>query len=461
MPTYTPHTEDEISDMLAFLGLASLDQLFEAVPEAIRLVGELAIPRGRPEPDVYARIQQAAARNRPCGKDLVCFAGGGAYDHEVPAAVRALASRSEFVTSYTPYQPEVAQGVLQALFEFQTMVAALTDLEISNASLYDGAAALTEAVNLAASATGRSEVWVSAGVRPTWREVISTFSRGTGHVIREIPLDDGLTCWPSASDEAGHPAPGRSEDHAPGPAALVVSYPNHLGCLEDLSAVRALCDATGALMIAAFDPIASGVLRSPGSWGADIAVGEGQAVGMPLSFGGPYLGLFACSPASVRRMPGRLVGETLDVEGRVAYVTTLRAREQDIRREKASSNVCTNQTLMALTAAIQLAWLGPAGIAEVAIRSARATRHLRDLLLAIDGVEPLAGAPTLYEFSIRTPADPELLVERLADEGFLAGLPLDPYASGGLGEGLLLCATERRTRQEIEAFATAFAKALG
>jgi glycine dehydrogenase subunit 1 len=449
MSGYTPHTDADIASMLGFLGLSSLDELFTVVPEALRLAGGLDLPPGLPEPDVFARMQDLAAANRPCGRDLVCFAGAGAYDHEVPPVTRALAGRSEFVTSYTPYQPEVAQGVLQAVFEFQTLVARLSGLPVSNASLYDGAASLVEAVNLAVGATGREDVWVSRGVNPTWREVLVTFAAGTGHQITDVPLVGGTTDWAATVF-----------DDVPDPGAVVVAYPNYLGCLEDLAAARALCDRTGALLVVAFDPICAGVLRSPGDWGADVVVGEGQALGMPLSFGGPYLGLFACTTRYVRRLPGRLVGETVDAEGRRAYVTTLRAREQDIRREKATSNVCTNQTLMAVTAAIQLGWLGTSGIAEVALRSARGARYCRESLLALPGVESLTTAAVLREFALRLPVDSAMAVERLADEGFLAGVPLDPSYTGGRSDGLLVAVTERRTRAEIDAFVSAFDKAV-
>src|SRR5207253_384910 len=282
--------------------LDSLDDLFAVVPEGLRLAGGLDLAPGLSEPDVMAAMDGLAGRNRRSGRDLVCFAGGGAYDHEVPAATRRLAFRSEFVTAYTPYQPEVAQGVLQALFEYQTLLCRLTGMEVANSSLYDGASAGVEAANLAAVARG-----------------------------------------------------------------------------------------------------AAGLVRWPGGRGAAGVVGEGQPFGTPLSFGGPYLGLFTCRMEHVRRLPGRLVGETVDVEGRRAYVTTLRTREQDIRREKASSNVCTNQTLIAVACAVQLAWLGTAGLQQVALRCARGARYTRDALLAIDGVEPLVDAPVLREFAVRSP----------------------------------------------------------
>jgi glycine dehydrogenase subunit 1 len=434
MGHFVPHTDAEVAEMLAFMGLASVDELFSAIPEALRLAGGLDVAAGLSEPDVMAEMSRLAGANRACGSELVCFAGAGAYDHEVPAATRRLTFRSEFVTAYTPYQPEVAQGVLQALFEYQTLITRLAGVEIANASLYDGATACVEAVNLAVASSGRETVWVSQGVHPTWREVIRTFAAGTGHDIVEIPLVDGRTAWPADGE----------------PGAVLVQQPNFLGCLEDLEAAK----RTGALLLVAADPVSAGLIKSPGSQGADVVVGEGQPFGTPLSLGGPYLGLFACRQEHVRRLPGRLVGETLDVEGRRAYVTTLRTREQDIRREKASSNVCTNQTLIAVCCAIQLSWLGTAGLRDMALRCARGTRYTREALLAIDGVEPLVDAPVLREFAVRIPVPGDTVIERMADEGFLAGVALDDDYGGGL----LVAVTERRTRAEIDAYVAAFGK---
>jgi glycine dehydrogenase subunit 1 len=445
---FVAHTDAEIAEMLAFLGLEELDDLFAEIPEALRLGGGLDLPPAMSEPDVAWRLEDLAARNRPCGRDLVCFAGAGSYDHEIPAVVNSLASRSEFLTAYTPYQPEVSQGVLQAVFEFQTMIARLCGLDVANASLYDGAAALVEAVNLAVVATGHRRVLCSQGVNPHWRRQLETFSRGPGHEIDTVALSGGVTSWDEVVDD--------------GPfGAVVVAAPNFLGCLEDIGAARAVADRLGARLVVCFDPVSAGVLRPPGELGADVVVGEGQPFGTALGFGGPYLGLFACRLADVRRLPGRIVGETIDREGRHAYVMTLRAREQDIRRERASSNVCTNQTLMAVTAAIHLSWLGPKGLREVALRSARATRYTREALCRIDAVEPLTTAPVLREFAIKTPLAPEKLIERLVEEGFLAGVPVRAGFEGTAYEGgLLVAATERRTRSEIDDFAAAFEKAV-
>jgi len=451
---YLPHTDAEIHEMLSFLGLGDLDELFDAVPAALRLAGGLDLDEGLTEPDVLAEFESLSARNRPVGKQLVCFAGAGAYDHEVPAVVRALATRSEFVTAYTPYQAEVAQGVLQAVFEFQTMVARLAGLPVANASLYDGASSLVEAINLCVGATGRQRVLLSAGVHPHWRAVAQTLAAGTGHEIEVVPLAGGTTQWQLAP--RGGPV-----------GVVVVAQPNWLGCLEDVAAAREHADIDGALTVVAADPIAAGVLRTPGELGADVVVGEGQSLGTKLSFGGPYLGLFACSRDQVRRLPGRLVGETVDVAGTRAYVTTLRAREQDIRREKATSNVCTNQTLMAVTAAIQLSWLGPRGLAEVATRCAQGAHYLASQLAVLHSIVPATAAPYLREFAVETAAPAETVLARLADEGFLGGVAASALTGGDDGSlepgaaehTIVIAVTERRTRAELDAFAAAFGKA--
>lgn len=448
MPDFVPHTHEDIRAMLDFLGLATTDELFRAVPAALRLAGGLALPDGVSEADITAQLGAIGSANSHAGiapGGLVCFAGGGAYDHEVPAVTRALAGRSEFVTAYTPYQPEVAQGVLQALFEYQSLISRITGLEISNSSLYDGSAALVEAVNLAVAESKDATVVLSSGVHPNWRNVLRTFAKGTGHDIEVVPLVDGRTNWGSVE--------------ASNAGCVVVALTNYVGVIESIRDARALADRLGALLVVCQDPVSAGLLKSPGDVGADVVVGEGQAFGTALSFGGPYLGYFACSERLVRRLPGRLVGETADLDGRRAYVTTLRAREQDIRRERASSNVCTNETLMAVTAAIQLGWLGTAGIREIALASARAARYARSILTDISGVVAATSAPMFREFALRLPISASLAIDRLLDEGFLAGIALDQgFIGTDLEETLLLGFTERRTRSEIDAFAASLAK---
>ncbi|HTV11167.1 MAG TPA: aminomethyl-transferring glycine dehydrogenase subunit GcvPA [Acidimicrobiales bacterium] len=439
MAGYVPHTDEDFARMLSELGLGGADELFRSVPAALRLAGGLDLPLGLGEPDVSSQMSRLAGANR-APAELVCFAGGGAYDHDIPAVVRALGGRSEFVTSYTPYQPEVAQGVLQVLFEYQTLVSRLAGLPVANASVYDGATATVEAVNLAVACTGRPAVWLSAGLNPRWREVLATLSAGRGIELVDVPLSGGTTDW-----EAARGAP---------PAALVGASPNYLGCIDPPRRATPVAQAAGALVVNAFDPVSAGLLRTPGEQGADVAVAEGQPLGTPLAFGGPYLGMFAVAGAHVRRLPGRLVGRTVDSEGRTAYVTTLRAREQDIRRERASSNICTNQTLVAVAAMVQMAWLGTAGLRELALRCARGTRYLREAVLSVPGVEPLVDAPVVREFAVELPISPELAVERMAEEGFLAGLPV----SVGGREGLLIAVTEKRVRAELDAYASALEK---
>jgi len=439
--------------MLSFLGMDSLDQLFAHVPASVRLATGLDLDPGLSEPDVAAIFQQYTAANEGQLARLTCYAGAGAYDHEVPAVVKMLGSRSEFVTAYTPYQPEVAQGVLQAIFEFQTMVSRLSGLPIANASLYDGATALVEAVNMASGSTQRQKMLISAGVHPHWRAVVRTFARGTGHEIVEVPLVDGVTDWSSVD--------------ATDAAAVVGAYPNYLGVLEDMSSAKALASSSGGLFVLCGDPVAAGVLKTAGEWGADVFVGEGQPFGTPLAFGGPYLGLFACTQEQIRRLPGRIVGETLDSNGRRSFVTTLRAREQDIRREKATSNVCTNQTLMAVTAAIQLSWLGTRGLAEVATRCAQGAHYLFDRLTDIEGVAAVSSQPFLREFALRLPRAASGVLEDLVGEGILGGLSVealtggsDPSLEGDLSSVLLVAVTERRTREELDRYAEVLRKVL-
>ncbi|MFY9783308.1 MAG: aminomethyl-transferring glycine dehydrogenase subunit GcvPA [Acidimicrobiales bacterium] len=453
MADYLPHTKDDVSSMLAFLGMSSLDDLFAHIPSAVRLANGLDIEPGMSEPDVAALFAHYTNANAAKATHMTCFAGGGAYDHEVPPVVKMLSNRSEFVTAYTPYQPEVAQGVLQAIFEYQTLVSRLSGLPIPNASLYDAATALVEALNMASGTTGRQKMIISSGVHPHWRQVARTFAKGTGHEIIEVPLRDGATDWANVD--------------ANGAAAIVAAYPNYLGVLEDLSDAKALAVEQDALFIVGADPVAAGVLKTAGQWGADVFVGEGQAFGTPLSFGGPYVGLFACSQAQTRRLPGRIVGETVDSSGRRAFVTTLRAREQDIRREKATSNVCTNQTLMAVTAAIQLGWLGTYGLREVATRCAQGAHYLYDELLGVDGVEARSSQAFFREFAIRVAKPAREVITLMAERGVLAGLSVaelaggdDPSIEGDADDVLLVTVTERRTKDEIDHYVVALREAL-
>jgi glycine dehydrogenase subunit 1 len=433
---FAPHTEDDVRDMLAGIGLASTDDLFDQIPGRVRLDRRLDMADRVSEMELVADLRTLAGRNRSTD-DLTCFAGSGAYDHYVPSVVWALAGRSEFYTAYTPYQPELSQGVLQVLFEYQSMISELTGLEVSNASLYDGATALVEAVNMArAGRNGR--VLVSAGVETRFVEALRAYGRGSGYEPEVIPLDAA----PDVNDDV---------------AAIVAQFPDRYGALRPVRGLFEAAHAAGGRAIQVFDPLSLGVLASPAELGADIAVAEGQSLGNHLSFGGPYLGVLAARMEDVRRMPGRIVGETVDAEGRTGYVLTLQAREQHIRREKANSNICTNQTLMAIAATIYLGWLGSAGLTELGRQCSSRAAYAAERLCAVAGVELLfPGVPFFKEFALRLPTPAALVRDALLEHGILAGVPL-PDADGG---ALLVAVTEKRSRNEIDRYAAALAGVL-
>jgi glycine dehydrogenase subunit 1 len=438
---FAPHTDDEVREMLATIGLSSTDDLFVQIPPGVRLDGGLRLPDGVSELEIVEELRGLASRNRHAD-ELVCFAGAGAYDHYIPSVVWALAGRSEFSTSYTPYQPEVSQGVLQALFEFQSMICELTALEVSNASLYDGATSLFEAVNMA-RAGERRRVLVSAGVDPRLVETLRTYGRGAGYEPEVFPSEDGRGGSPTVGEDV---------------AAVVVQHPNVLGILEPASALFEQAQAGGAKAIQVFDPLSLGVLAPPGELGADIAVAEGQGLGNHLAFGGPYLGLIAARMDDVRKMPGRIVGETVDVEGETGYVLTLQAREQHIRREKANSNICTNQTLMAIAATVYLGWLGPEGLAELGRQCASKAVYAAERLTELSGVELLhPDAPFFKEFAVRLPRAAADVVAELVPRGYLGGVPF-PAAGDDV---LLVAVTERRSREQIDGLTAAIGQALG
>jgi glycine dehydrogenase subunit 1 len=442
---FLPHTEEDVRSMLRTIGVERLDDLFEPIPEAYRVRGDLDIPRSLSEIELLDHGIRLADANAGAAR-LTCFAGGGAYDHHVPAAVSALARRAEFATSYTPYQPELSQGVLQALYEFQTAVCELFALEVANASLYDGASALVEGVSLAVRASRRRRVLVSEGVHPHYRGVLNTYTRGLEVDVETVGLDErGATRWDAVD-------PG-------GTAALVVAYPNFLGVLEDVGMMADRAHDAGALAVAVADPTAMGVLRAPGEAGADVAVGEGQGLGNGLSYGGPYVGLFATTAAFVRQVPGRISGETLDADGRRAFVLTLQAREQHIRRARATSNVCTNQTLMAIAALVHLCWLGPEGLARVGELCIRRTAHAVRRLSEIPGCSVRFDGPRFKELVLQTPVPGDRLVSALARRGVLAGPALGRWWPD-LDDALLVACTEKRSAEDVEELAEAIEKEL-
>ena len=438
---FTPHTQSDVDRMLGAVGLAEPDDLFAHIPASVRIQGALDLPEPLAETEVMDMVDALAAMNRP---DLVSFAGGGIYDHFLPPVVRALTMRSEFVTAYTPYQAEVAQGVLQTLFEFQSMVAALTGMEVANASLYDGATAAVEALNMAVAATRRSVIWVSRGLSPRIREALVTLAGARDIEIIDHPMVGGKTVW---------------DEEAPEPAALMFGQPNYLGVVESYADVVTFAKERGALSIASIDPMTMGLLHRPGEAGCDIAVAEGQSLGNPMSFGGPLVGLLATNLDHVRRIPGRLIGKTFDADGRTAYAMTLRTREQDIRREKASSNICTNQTLNAIGSAVAMAWLGPEGLRDVGEQSAQKAHYLARRLTQLSGVQLANDAAFVREFAVLLPIEPEDAIEAMADHGFLAGIPLSkdyPELPGGL----LIAVTEKRTKAELDAYTEALGEVL-
>ena len=434
---FAPHTDEDIREMLAACGLGSIEDLYAHIPAEVRLDRPLHLAKGLSEPELVGEMKRLAARNRNV-EDLICFAGAGAYDHYVPAVVWAMAGQSELYTSYTPYQPELSQGVLQALFEYQSMICDLTGLEVSNASLYDGATALVEAVNLSRAATGRDRVLVADTVDPRYVRVLETYGRGAGYRPETFGSDGGRAVAPEVTDDV---------------ACVIVQHPNRLGILEPAREIFAAARAGGARAVQVFDPLSLGVLAPPGELGADVAVAEGQVLGNHLNYGGPYLGIIAARMQDVRRMPGRIAGETLDVDGNTGYVLTLQAREQHIRRERATSNICTNQTLMAIAASVYLGWLGPQGLLELGNQCAANAAYAAARLTAVDGVELVhPDAPFFKEFAISLPRDAAEVIERLVPEGFLAGVPVP--------EGLLVAVTERREKREIDALADALAGVL-
>ncbi len=442
---YGPHTPADRARMLAAIGVASVDELFADIPKGLR-ASRLDLPEPESELQLAARLEGLAARNTA---GLTSFLGAGVYRHYTPAAVDQILLRGEWYTAYTPYQPEISQGTLQSIYEYESLIAELVGLDVVSASHYDGAAATAEAALMACRATRRERVLVSRAVHRHYRETLATYFLGGGLELTEIPL------------VAGGPAAGTTDlaalerllaDRDRPVAAVVASQPNFLGLLEPMAEIGRLGHAAGALFVAVVEPVSLAVLAPPGAYGADIAAGEGQALGIAPAYGGPYLGILATTDALVRQIPGRLVGLTSDLDGKRAYVMTMRAREQDIRREKAASNICTNQALLALAASVYLATIGPHGLRDVAALGAARAAEL-EAALATAGAPRVHPGPYLNEFVVRVPDAPEVH-RRLLERGVLAGLvlaeaePDDP----SLADGLLVCATEVTTSAEIAFF---------
>jgi glycine dehydrogenase subunit 1 len=444
---YLYNTPEDQQAMLAAIGAGSIDELFAMVPAEMRLGRPLNIPVAMSEIELTQHMSRLAAMNEHAGSK-VCFLGGGSYDHFIPAVVDEIAGRGEFYTSYTPYQPEVSQGNLQVVFEYQSLITRLTGLDVSNASLYDGGSATAEAVLMAVSTTKRfGKVVVPASLHPEYRRTIATYIKDLGIELVTVETPTGVA---------------RSQDFAAAiddtTACIVVQQPNFFGCVEDAGSLATIAHDAGALVVAAFDPISLGLLKRPGDWGADIAAAEGHTLGTPMQYGGPYLGILACRENLIRRMPGRIAGETVDRRGRRCFVLTLQTREQHIRREKATSNVCTNQGLFALRATIYLSLLGPHGLRETANLCLQKSRYAAERLCKHDRFELAFDAPTFKEFVIRDKQNcvDDLLADAL-DAGFLAGVSLGQWYPD-LQDCFLVAVTEKRTRAEIDSFVQALTK---
>ena len=451
MSRYTATTDDDLRAMLAEIGVGSLDELFASIPESLRLRRPLDLPPGQPEQDVYGHLRDLAARN-VSAEDEITFLGAGMYDHYVPALIDMLMSRSEFLTPYTPYQPEISQGGLQVMFEYQTAISELTGLPVSNASVYEGPSAVASAAYLAKLANGKRRVVVSRGVHPHSRETLATYAHGFGAEVVEVGLRDGVTdldAWAEAIDQET--------------GAVIFQQPNFLGAVEDAEALAAAAKDSPAVVVGAYDPIPLGILRAPGECGVDVCVGEGQPLGNRLDFGGPSFGFFAATEAYLRRMPGRIAGETRDVDGRRGFVLTLQTREQHIRRERATSNICTAQALNALGGVVYLAWLGRRGLVELGELLLQRTAYARRALAAVDGVEPLHEQPVVREFAVTLPvgsvADVERIAARCQEQGVNPGYALGHDYEEHPG-GLLVALTEQRSRADIDRLAATLAAVL-
>ncbi|HET8754494.1 MAG TPA: aminomethyl-transferring glycine dehydrogenase subunit GcvPA [Solirubrobacteraceae bacterium] len=436
MSRYTSATDADRQAMLAAIGAGSIDELFADIPASVRLDRAIDLPPGKPEQEVYAYLRDLARRNVSTD-DEISFLGAGMYDHYVPAVVDALLARSEFLTPYTPYQPEVSQGTLQVMFEYQTAISELTGLPVSNATLYEAPSAVASAGWLARLHNRRGRFLVSRGLHPHSREALATTAHGYGTAVEEIPLANGVTEAFEADDDV---------------SAVFFQQPNFLGALEDLEALVPMAKERGALVVVQCDPITLGVLRPPGEFEVDIAVGEGQSLGNRLDYGGPSFGFFAAQEAYLRRMPGRIAGETIDVDGKRGFVLTLQTREQHIRREKATHNITTAQTLNALAGIVYLSWLGRRGIVELGDLLLHRTAYARRALAALDGVELLHEQPVVREFAVRIAAPVDRVIERCAAAGVNPGYPLGAdYAE--FEDGLLVALTEQRSKADIDRLA--------
>ncbi len=443
MHRYIPNTDADRQAMLEAIGLGSTEELFAGVPEEVRLNRPLKLDGSLSEPEVSRRLKALAKQNADT-ESYVCFLGAGAYDHFIPTVVDSLLQRQEFYTAYTPYQPEISQGTLQAIFEYQSMICMLTGMDVANASMYDGASALAEAALMACRETRREKVLAARSVHPQSRETLRTYARFQNVTVSEFGCADGAVDL----DDLEKQLSGGDV------AAVIVQTPNFFGVIEDLTEVSRLAHAAGALLVVCCDPISLALLKPPGELGVDIAVGEGQPLGNTLSYGGPYLGFFAAKEKLLRKMPGRIVGQTVDKSGNTGFVLTMQTREQHIRREKATSNICSNEALCALAATIYLTAMGPRGLREVAMQCLSKAKYANDALVATGLFKPLFGKPFFREFALEYRGDAAALNKKLLDAGILGGYALErDYPE--YKNVWLVAVTEKRTKAEIDALVKA------
>ncbi len=434
---YLPDTKQDQEEMLSLLNMSSIDELFEDIPSEIRLTGELNIPEADPEPVLMKKMNGLADRNKNANQ-YPTFLGAGTYDHYIPSVVDHMISRSEFYTAYTPYQPEISQGELQAIFEFQTMVSELTGMDVANSSMYDGFTALAEAASLAASSTRRSKVLVSKSVHPESRAILNTVAKGQGYSVEEVSLATDVTDLEQLKAQIDQKT-----------AAIIVQYPNFFGSIEDLAEIKKIAEENGALFIVSANPLALALLQSPGKLGADIVIGDMQPLGIPMSFGGPHCGYFAVKEKFVRKIPGRIVGQTKDEQGKRGFVLTLQAREQHIRRDKATSNICSNQALNALASSVCMSALGKQGIREMAQLNIEKADYMAKALQK-KGFIVLNQSPFFNEFVLELPRPVKEVNEKLLAAGFIGGYDLGiDYEDH---HQMLIAVTEQRSKQEIDQF---------
>lgn len=434
---YIPNTDDDRRQMLERVGIKTLEELFNTIPASVRIKKELDIP-SLSEMELLMETERLSKLN---STDLTCFAGGGVYDHFIPSALESIVSRPEFMTSYTPYQAEVAQGTLQVIYEFQTHICRLTGMDVANASMYDGATAASEALILSSNITRRSKVIICETVNPMFREVISTYMGGRDIELITIPHKDGYVDIESLSEKIDNNT-----------AAVLIAQPNFFGMLEDIENIEKLIHSAGGKLILSVDPIAQAVLKTPGDYNVDIVVGEGQPLGIPVSFGGPLLGFFAAKKELVRSMPGRIAARTKDIDGKEGFVLTLQTREQHIRREKATSNICTNQALCATAASVYFSLMGKEGLQQVALLSMEKTHDTAERIFAIDGFEPYFEGPFIREVAVRTPRPAQdILMDMIRHYKVLPGICAERWYVG-LDDCLIIAVTEKRTENEINKF---------